>query len=104
MTTMQYAGDMYKKSYQISYAYDESTCTNIFIEGVDLSICHSGREYWAIHPQVDVFDIAFMAQSLPAIQGEATTSTTTCSQVASSEEYENRIWNRPAAHAIEAES
>lgn len=40
MTAMQYANDPYAKSCKIVYVYEESTLNEIFIEGVDPTICH----------------------------------------------------------------
>lgn len=58
---------------QVGDVYDESATPNdIFIEGVDFSICQSDRDYWATHQQTDVTDIVDKVQGLFAVQNGAT--------------------------------
>lgn len=44
ITPIQYADDLYDKSYKVGYIYDESTLSDIFIEEFDFSICHNLQE------------------------------------------------------------
>lgn len=69
MTSMQYADDLYVKSYKVANIYGNATINNIFIDGDDSSICHSYslRKYWATHPHVDVTNTAFKVQPPLAI-------------------------------------
>lgn len=71
MPPTQYANDHYEKSCRVADVHGESTLNNIFVEGVDPSICHSVPEYLATLSQTDVTDIAFMVQSLLANQKRA---------------------------------
>lgn len=68
MTLKSYAESLYEKSYKIAEVYDEATLNDFLIERVDPSICLSLQKYWATHQHADVINIAFMAQSLLAMQ------------------------------------
>lgn len=68
MTTRQYPEDLHAKPCKVADVYDESTLNDIFIKGVDFTICHRVRKYWAMQPHVDLNNIAFKPQSLLAIQ------------------------------------
>lgn len=80
---MQNIDDLYAKSCIVADVYDESTLNNIFIEGVDLSIRHSPREYWATHLQASMTGIVLEDQSLLEIQGGATKPANTNNRAAS---------------------
>lgn len=90
MTPIQYVDDLYSKSCKIADFFVKFTLNNNLIEEVDPSICQSPREYWATHPQADLFDIAFKLQSLLAIQKGATKPANTKNQAASSKTYGKR--------------
>lgn len=68
MTSEQFTDDLIAKSCKVAAVYVESTFNDVFIKGVDVSIRHSLRDYWASHPYADLTDIAFHADSLLAIQ------------------------------------
>lgn len=42
---VQYVHYVYAKSYKVADVYDEYTLPNIFVEGVDTSICHCIKVY-----------------------------------------------------------
>lgn len=101
MSPMPYADDLYAKFCKLTDVYNKSTLNKIFIVGVDLSICQRLREYWATHPQTDVTDTAFKAQSLLGIQKGATKPANTNNHDASNQTYGRRARNKPSAHSIE---
>lgn len=68
MTPVRYVDDLYELSCKVAVVYKESNPNEIFIEGIDPSICHSLWEYWATHPRADVTSISFKPQSLLEIQ------------------------------------
>lgn len=68
MTLQHFADDLITKSCKVSDVYDDSTLNDVLIESRDASIHHSLQHYWASHPQADLTDIAFYANSLLAIQ------------------------------------
>lgn len=68
VTPMQCAEDLHKKFCKVADIYGESPLNNTFGKGIDFSICHRSREYWARHPQAVVTDITFKAQLLLAVQ------------------------------------
>lgn len=71
VTLQSYSDDIITKLCKVEVAYDESAPSEVFIRGVDLSIQHSLRNYWATHSQVFLADITIRAESLPAIQKKA---------------------------------
>lgn len=68
MSQTQNAVDLYVKSCKAADVYDGSTLNDIFIEGVDFSICHSHGKCWVSNPQAELSDIAFKTQPLLVIQ------------------------------------
>lgn len=68
MTLIQYVDDLYEKFCKVADINDEATLTDIFVEGLDSSICHSLRQYWATHLLADGTDIGFKTKLLFAIQ------------------------------------
>lgn len=64
MNPMQYAYDLYVKSFKVVDIYDDFIVNDIFIESVDPCICCSLWEYWALDPQADVTNISFKVKSM----------------------------------------
>lgn len=77
---MHYANALYSKSCKVANVHYKSTFIEPFIEGVDLSICHSPHKYWVTHPHSDVTNIVFKVQSLFKIRNEATKQANTNNQ------------------------
>lgn len=59
---------IFAKSCKVKGVYVELTFNEIFIAGVNPSTCHRFWKYCAPHHQAEVPNIAFMVQSLLAIQ------------------------------------
>lgn len=59
LTTQQYTDDTIAKSCKVVDVYDESTLNDVILKGIDPSIRHSLRNYWATNPQVDLTDMLF---------------------------------------------
>lgn len=55
-------------SWKVADVHEESALNDIFTKGVDFTICHSLREYWATYQHIDVTNIVFKTQSMLAIQ------------------------------------
>lgn len=87
MTTMQHSNDLYARTCKVAVVYYDSTPKNIFIKGVDPSICRSLKEHYATHPLSDVTDIAYKAQSLLPIQKGATKPAITNNQATCNKMY-----------------
>lgn len=104
MTPMQFASDLHAKSCKVADIYAESSLKDIFIEGVDPSICHSTWKYGATDPQIDLTDILYKEQSLLLMHNGATKSANTGNSSAYSKQYGKRSWMMLAAHTIEIES
>lgn len=68
MTPLQYREDLFAKAIRVGDVYGDAVLNDIFIEGIDASIRQSLRKYWATHPHADLTDLAFVDQSLLAIQ------------------------------------
>lgn len=62
---------MYAKSSKVANVYDDSTPNDIFIKGVNGSVCHSLEKIRASSPQVSPINIAFKTKSVLAIQKKA---------------------------------
>lgn len=92
MTPIQYADDLYTKSYNVADVYDESTLNESYIKDVDPFIYHSAWEYWATHPQADGTNIAFKAHALLEIQKEAADPANDNNQVVSSKKKGKQTW------------
>lgn len=52
-THQQYANDLVAKYCKVAHVYDKGTLKDVFVEGVDASIRHSLRHFWAQDPQAD---------------------------------------------------
>lgn len=61
-TSMQYADNLYAKSYKMAAVYNESMLDDIFIEKGNCFIRHSLREYFTTYPHTDVADMASKAK------------------------------------------
>lgn len=79
MTTQQWDGDIIPESGKVADGYDESMLSYAFTDGVDLSVQHKFRSYWAMHLHTNLVDMAFQAGSFFAIQNGPVTSRQTIS-------------------------
>lgn len=77
VTPQQYADDLVASSCKVVDVHDEWSGYDLFIEGVDQSICNTLSQYWAQNLQVDLADIVFKAELLRSIQKSAKITSTT---------------------------
>lgn len=94
MKPQQYAHDLVANTCIVADVYDEYTLNVVFTEGVDPSIRHSPRHFWAQNPQADLTDNTFQAESLLFIQKGVTIMSTTNQNTRSQGKTHNRKpWN-----------
>lgn len=63
---MQYADDIYLKSYINAHVYSKNHLINSVIESASTIICQSFQRFWATHIKVAVTNILFKEQLLLA--------------------------------------
>lgn len=71
MTLLQYGDDLVPRSCKFANVYDEETLIDVFVEGVDKSICHCLRHQRALKPPADSTDISSRPEAFLSIQQEA---------------------------------
>lgn len=103
MAVIQYDDDLYTKSCSAADLYDNSTLTNIFIQVVGFSKCHSLGKYGAMHPH-EVTDIASKAQLLPAIQNNSVKQSFPSIHAAQSKAFALLLWKKSSVNVVEPES
>lgn len=59
ITHQQHTDGLFAKGCTVADVYVDKTQEDIFIEGVDASICHSLVHYWAQNLQAELVDIEF---------------------------------------------
>lgn len=56
-TSMQYADELYVKSYKVENVYNVFTLNDFFIEEVSFSNFHSLKKHWAVSSHVNLINI-----------------------------------------------